>query len=687
MLAKVKVSKSHFAGIFLLGSLVLPQQAYACSWWDLPCKFEEAIRAAEEEVARGVEMALRAAREAASIASQRVAEEAERLEREGSEIAASEAESLAKGAENAYSETSKFVVQEYNVVKKDVESVVTSIEAKLANKLFQKVVNDNAIIFSAVERFANANSEKDAQALNRLERDILSRNITTQTVSDLKTILSSIRIQIPNERAVASLPEPTRLGAWDYWNGAVGSTFEESNLRQHMRLASLTVPHIQTMQPQPLIYAQSTQPQVSRLMNYLRGRFRSVGVGIKYGAADGVGGTVTIGIVIGIDSGEVASFWAAEAVYGVDPGFVPAGRLGIRKIIFSPDPPPELSNGIVGISAGPINVSWTIKEGMSGWSGAIPTLGLPIGVPGTGSIVIHGGYQKADVFQPIPRRPGTLTDQVALNTAPSCNLTSAPFQLMTNMAITGASLPMISGGNITDGSIYLQGAWTPIANQFWKALPAGKWKGECTYYLRNEKFGRFLVNHGNLAYGMDYSEKGQWKFNSNKGISGGYRITSAFDGRKIHTSYNGDGSTYSGRPRLVWLNEGAEIDSMWIVNDPSPHLPVPTTPRVTDTLQSGGILNGGERLVSQNGQYVAEFQNDGNFVVYGPSGFMWSSNTAGQNALGISMQADGNLIMYAPGMRPVWGTGRKPNGSTLQMQSDGNLVIRAPDGSFQWGTK
>jgi hypothetical protein len=95
-----------------------------------------------------------------------------------------------------------------------------------------------------------------------------------------------------------------------------------------------------------------------------------------------------------------------------------------------------------------------------------------------------------------------------------------------------------------------------------------------------------------------------------------------------------------------------------------------------DTLPAGASLQPGQALWSQNGQYEAVMQGDGNFVVYGPyPHVVWASGTSTPGST-ISMQTDGNLVIYAPSGTPQWASGTDPSsGDRLVMQDDGNLVL------------
>lgn len=73
-------------------------------------------------------------------------------------------------------------------------------------------------------------------------------------------------------------------------------------------------------------------------------------------------------------------------------------------------------------------------------------------------------------------------------------------------------------------------------------------------------------------------------------------------------------------------------------------------------LNVGQGLSAGEVLYSNNGNYFATMQGDGNFVVYASSGHaLWSTNTTGSGADWAVMQTDGNFVLYNKSQgRAVW---------------------------------
>lgn len=93
------------------------------------------------------------------------------------------------------------------------------------------------------------------------------------------------------------------------------------------------------------------------------------------------------------------------------------------------------------------------------------------------------------------------------------------------------------------------------------------------------------------------------------------------------------------------------------------------------TLQAGQALKTNQSLTNCKGNVTLVMQGDGNLVVYGPPGALWSSNTAGTAGDSADMQGDGNFVVYA-GSTPLWSsnTAGYP-GAYLVVQDDGNVVV------------
>ena len=104
------------------------------------------------------------------------------------------------------------------------------------------------------------------------------------------------------------------------------------------------------------------------------------------------------------------------------------------------------------------------------------------------------------------------------------------------------------------------------------------------------------------------------------------------------------------------------------------------------TLASGQSLGKGQSKKSCDGRFTLILQTDGNLVLYGPSGALWSSNTAGSAASVAAMQTDGNFVVYA-GATPLWWSNTANNpGAFLSVQNDGNTVIYK-GATALWSTK
>jgi hypothetical protein len=100
---------------------------------------------------------------------------------------------------------------------------------------------------------------------------------------------------------------------------------------------------------------------------------------------------------------------------------------------------------------------------------------------------------------------------------------------------------------------------------------------------------------------------------------------------------------------------------------------------VSDSLRVGEQLTPGNSITSFDGRFQLILQVDGNLVIYDRgenNRAIWSSRTNGQAAARAVMQDDGNFVIYGPTGNAIWATGSSSlNPPILTMQDDGNLVI------------
>ncbi|XP_030629356.1 mannose-specific lectin-like [Chanos chanos] len=91
-------------------------------------------------------------------------------------------------------------------------------------------------------------------------------------------------------------------------------------------------------------------------------------------------------------------------------------------------------------------------------------------------------------------------------------------------------------------------------------------------------------------------------------------------------------------------------------------------------------LRKGDSLMSNNREYKAIFQEDGNFVIYGWKP-LWASDTWGrQDAHSLRMQTDGNVVIYTKDGSPIWHTNTASSeccntSHHFYLCDDGNLVL------------
>ncbi|MDT8716128.1 hypothetical protein IAI10_05630 [Clostridium sp. 19966] len=98
-------------------------------------------------------------------------------------------------------------------------------------------------------------------------------------------------------------------------------------------------------------------------------------------------------------------------------------------------------------------------------------------------------------------------------------------------------------------------------------------------------------------------------------------------------------------------------------------------------LKMGQSLHTDQWLQSDNGQYYAVLQKDGNFVVYDKNNkAKWSSGTNSKNESNdyrISMQSDGNLVLYTQGWNAKWSTQTyQDQVLSFSLKIDNNGILR-----------
>lgn len=149
--------------------------------------------------------------------------------------------------------------------------------------------------------------------------------------------------------------------------------------------------------------------------------------------------------------------------------------------------------------------------------------------------------------------------------------------------------------------------------------------------------------------------------------------------------------------------------SLTLQNDGTLTLSPPSGPAVwTDTqgltestasvLGSNQVLAANQQLVSPSGDYHADMQSDGNFVVYpagdnsSTGGAVWNTQTGGNPGDYVTLQTDGNLVVYPAGHNSttggaLWNAGTQGNSNVfLKMQDDGNLVVYTSSGQALWSS-
>ncbi|XP_066510502.1 B-type lectin plumieribetin-like isoform X2 [Hoplias malabaricus] len=94
-----------------------------------------------------------------------------------------------------------------------------------------------------------------------------------------------------------------------------------------------------------------------------------------------------------------------------------------------------------------------------------------------------------------------------------------------------------------------------------------------------------------------------------------------------------------------------------------------------NSLSTNQELHRGDYLISNDGNFKAIFQDDGNFVVYTWKP-VWASNTDGKPGTRLVMQADGNLVIYDVSGHPFWASNsyQNSNGQDFRLTLSNDVI-------------
>ncbi|XP_056463221.1 B-type lectin plumieribetin-like [Gadus chalcogrammus] len=108
-----------------------------------------------------------------------------------------------------------------------------------------------------------------------------------------------------------------------------------------------------------------------------------------------------------------------------------------------------------------------------------------------------------------------------------------------------------------------------------------------------------------------------------------------------------------------------------------------------NSLSTDQQLFKGDFLMSNNQEYKAIFQDDGNFVIYKWSP-IWAPNTANDQAFKVIQQGDAHLVIYTIDDKPIWASGSYNNTHSVRVRltlTDEGHLATSNDGVQTWSSK
>jgi hypothetical protein len=137
-------------------------------------------------------------------------------------------------------------------------------------------------------------------------------------------------------------------------------------------------------------------------------------------------------------------------------------------------------------------------------------------------------------------------------------------------------------------------------------------------------------------------------------------------------------SDYAGQP----LPPPGTVPTMAPGQGPNPYL------GVHDRVSPSHPLLAGQSIQSVSGTYRATLQQDGDLVLSGPAGVIWSSGTVGSGARVLAILPNGNaaLLSFHGGVHPVWTSHTAGTAANyLGIEDDGRLALYHAD-TLYWHT-
>lgn len=252
-----------------------------------------------------------------------------------------------------------------------------------------------------------------------------------------------------------------------------------------------------------------------------------------------------------------------------------------------------------------------------------------------------------------------------------------------NLVLSGPSGDMWNAGRSdidyvvfqTDGNLV---AYTNAGVAVWSTKTAGK--GATIVRVRNDGQVVLLNSGGTLL----------WSSASPASFRG-HIVQWSGDTKTQKTSWY-----VTSDQRRLWIPDTATYTWLKSIGAPGPTaLPTNVLDRLSDQvgfhaaagngMTAGRTLRRGMYIKSSDGRFKMILQGDGNLVVYGPTGAIWSAKRSDIDY--VVFQGDGNLVGYRNGAAASWASGTGGKGATsLTLQNDGRAVIRTAAGAELWAT-
>ncbi|MBF0436373.1 MAG: hypothetical protein HQL77_13490 [Magnetococcales bacterium] len=182
-----------------------------CGTWNIACRAEKTFSNLTDWVKDAAEDAKAAADVTNSVVNA-VTAQANKLAAASASIAQSELNTIAATAKSAYASSASAIQSGYNASVSAMKSALTAALEAIFRQTGQSFINSNKAVLSSLKTKMKSLDAEGKAAVNRIQRAIPAKEITTQVNTDMKLLASKLGLAL--NQAGANIPNNVTNSSW-----------------------------------------------------------------------------------------------------------------------------------------------------------------------------------------------------------------------------------------------------------------------------------------------------------------------------------------------------------------------------------------------------------------------------------------------------------------------------------------